>query len=72
MKKTVVTIAGILFSVSLVAYAAASGSGYQNPFHYWLNWFKVIPGPPGPPAPRGLPGRRVSKGLPGRRVSRGR
>lgn len=56
MKKTVVAIVGILLSVSLITYAAANGSGYQNPFHFLLHWFKVIPGPPGPPGPPGEPG----------------
>jgi hypothetical protein len=56
MKKTVLAIAGILLSVSLITYAAANGSGYQNPFHFLLHWFKVIPGPPGPPGPPGEQG----------------
>ena len=56
MKKTVLAIAGILLSLSFIAYAAANGSGYQNPFHHLLHWFKVIPGPPGPPGPPGEQG----------------
>lgn len=65
MKKTVVAIAGILLSVSLITYAAANGSGYQNPFHFLLHWFKVIPGPPGPQGPPGPPGEQGPPGQTG-------
>jgi hypothetical protein len=65
MKKTVVAIAGILLSLSLITYAAANGSGYQNPFHFLLNWFKVIPGPPGPAGPPGPPGEQGPPGQTG-------
>lgn len=68
MKKTVLSIAGILLSVSLITYAAANGGGYQNPFHFFNNffhWIKVIPGPPGPPGEPGPPGPAGPAGPPG-------
>ena len=68
MNKTVLAIAGILFSVSLITYAAANGGGYQNPFHFFNNffhWIKVIPGPPGPPGEPGPPGPAGPAGPPG-------
>jgi hypothetical protein len=59
MKKTVLAIAGILLSISFIAYAAANGGGYYNPFHFFGDFFqhiKLIPGPPGPPGPQGEQG----------------
>lgn len=59
MKRTVLVIAGILLSVTLISYAAATGGGNYSPFHFLNNfchWIKVIPGPPGPPGPQGEQG----------------
>ena len=39
----------------VIAYAAANGGGYYNPFHFFNDFFhhiKFIPGPPGPPGLR--------------------
>jgi len=68
MKKTVLAIAGILLSVSLITYAAATGAGYHHPFYFFKDFFqhiKLIPGPPGPPGPPGEPGPPGPAGPPG-------
>jgi len=68
MKKTVLTVAGILLSVTFIAYAAATGGGYYSPFHFFNNffhWIKVIPGPPGPQGEPGPPGPAGPAGPPG-------
>ena len=71
MKKMVLAIAGIFIFASFIAYAAANDRGYQNPFHFFKDFFhyiKVIPGPPGPPGPvgpQGPAGREGPQGLQG-------
>jgi hypothetical protein len=75
MKKMAMVIAVIFIFASFIAYAAANDRGYQNPFHFFKDFFHHIKVIPGPLDLQGLPvlqGSRGPRGQLDRKGHRGR